>query len=259
MPFQESNGIRYFHFEIFRDYPITQAIFTRLGGVSPSPWSSLNVGGTVGDAPDRVQENRRRVFDCVGRSLETLHDVWQVHSAKVVQAKEPRGTMPFVQADILISETPGITLFMRFADCVPIFLYDPQKAAIGMVHAGWLGTVRRAAEAAVQGMIQAFGSSPGDLLAGIGPSIGPDHYEIGEDVIRQFSLSFGPIAEDFIQNRNGIHYLDLWAANQHLLEAQGLSMIEVAGHCTVCENTDWFSHRAEQGRTGRFAALLSKE
>jgi YfiH family protein len=128
-----------------------------------------------------------------------------------------------------------------------------------MVHAGWLGTVRRAAEAAVKAMVEAFGSSPGDLVAGIGPSIGPDHYEIGEDVHSQFSSSFGPQAEEFFQDKNGRHYLNLWSANQHLLETQGVSKIEVAGLCTSCENVDWFSHRAERGRTGRFAALLSRE
>lgn len=259
MLFQDINGIQFFQFDIYRSYPLVQGIFTRHGGVSPSPWSSLNVGGTLGDDPDRVQENYKRVFASTGRALETLYDVWQVHSATVVHACEPRGEASLQQADILISATPEITLFMRFADCVPIFLYDPRKHAIGMVHAGWLGTVRHAVETAVQAMTQQFGSESGDILAGIGPSIGPDHYEVGEDVRAQVSSSFGPKGDDFFVTRNGKMYLDLWSANRYLLEEQGVSQIEMAGICTACMNDDWFSHRAEKGSTGRFGALLSLE
>ena len=259
MPFQEFNGIRFFQFDSLRSFPLAHGIFTRQGGVSPVPWSSLNVGGTVGDDPDRVQENRKRLFEVTGCALETFHDVWQIHSAKVVHAHAPRGEAAPQQADILISSTPGIALFMRFADCVPIFLYDPRKHAIGMVHAGWLGTVRRAVDAAVQAMAQEFGSSPRDILAAIGPSIGPDHYEVGEDVRGQFTSNFGPRAEDFFVTRKGKLYLDLWAANQYLLEEQGLSEIEIAGICTACSTDDWFSHRAEEGSTGRFGAVLSLE
>lgn len=259
MPFAQTGSIRYFQFNIFRDHALLQGIFTRHGGVSPDPWSSLNVGGTVGDDPDRVQENRRRVFESMGRSIATLHDVWQVHSADVVHAREPRRETPLQQADILISATPETTLFMRFADCVPIFLFDPRRKAIGMVHAGWLGTVRRAAEVAVQAMTREFGCEPKDILAGIGPSIGPDHYEVGIDVIEQFRSSFGSHADDFISTINARTYLDLWSANRHLLEEQGVAEVEIAGICTACMNEDWFSHRTEHGRTGRFAALLSLE
>lgn len=259
MPFQEINGVRFFQFDSFRDYPLAHGIFTRHGGVSPRPWSSLNVGSTVGDDPDRVQENHERLFEVTGCALEAVHDVWQVHSANVIHAHKPRGEASPQQADILVSATPGIALFMRFADCVPILLYDPRKHAIGMVHAGWLGTVRRAVEAAVQAMTREFDSVPKDIVAAIGPSIGPDHYEVGDDVYEQFSSSFGPGADEFFATRKGRMYLDLWAANQFMLEEQGLSEIEIAGLCTACSTDDWFSHRAEKGSTGRFGAFLSLE
>ena len=259
MPFQNINGLRYFQFDIFKNHPLSQAIFTRHGGVSPVPWHSLNVGGTVGDDPVRVQENRRQVFMTAGREIESLHDVWQVHSADVVHAEKPRGNSSPIKADIIISSNPEITLFMRFADCVPIYLYDPNTPAICIAHAGWLGTVRRAAEIAVGAMIQTFGTSPENLLAGIGPSIGPDHYEIGQDVLTQFSSSFGAQASDHIVEHDRRSYLNLWSANKYLLEEQGVSEIEMAGICTVCENGDWFSHRAEHGETGRFAAIFNLE
>jgi YfiH family protein len=259
MPFQDFNGLRYFHFDIFDGHAITQALFTRRGGVSPMPWRSLNVGGTVGDDPVRVQENRRQVFKTSGRDVESLHDVWQVHSADVVHADGPRGNSPPKKADIIITSNPEITLFMRFADCVPIYLYDPHTPAICIAHAGWLGTVRRAAEVAVRAMITTFGSSPENLLAGIGPSIGPDHYEVGQEVLTQFSSSFGASASDHIVEHEQRSYLNLWSANKHLLEEQGVSEIETAGICTACENEDWFSHRAEHGETGRFAAIFNLE
>jgi YfiH family protein len=148
---------------------------------------------------------------------------------------------------------------MRFADCVPIFLLDPQIPAIGMVHTGWLGTVRRAAEAAVQAMINTFMCSPENILAGIGPSIGPDHYQVGPDVIEQFSASFGVDASEHILVDGQETYLDLWSANQYLLQEQGVKQIEIAKICTVCHNYDWFSHRAERGSTGRFAAVFGLE
>jgi YfiH family protein len=259
MPFQHINGLRYFHFDIFDGQAISHAIFTRHGGVSPMPWRSLNVGGTVGDDPVRVQENRRQVFMTLGRDVGSLHDVWQVHSANVVHAERPRGNAPPKKADIIMTSNPEITLFMRFADCVPIYLYDPQVPAICIAHAGWLGTVRRAAEVAVMAMKHTFGTSPENLLAGIGPSIGPDHYEVGEEVLTQFSSSFGTHASDHIVVEHRRSYLNLWSANRHLLEVQGVTEIETAGICTACENEDWFSHRAEHGETGRFAALLNLE
>ncbi len=259
MPFSQNNGTQSFHFELFHNYPLSQAIFTRHGGISPAPWDSLNVGGTVGDDLERVHENRKKVFDAYGRQVASLHDVWQVHSADVVHADQPRGSDPPQKADIIITANPAITLFMRFADCVPIYLFDPVTPAIGMAHAGWLGTVRRAAEAAVRAMQATFGSKPQDMLAGIGPSIGPDHYEVGQDVIDAFNSSYGSKASKHILQRGPKRFLNLWSANKSILEQEGVGVIEIAGICTVCDNHDWYSHRAEKGKTGRFAALFNLE
>jgi len=236
---------------------IVHGIFTRLGGISPTPWKSLNIGGTVGDAPSRVQENRRRLFAALGRSPESLYDVWQVHSARYVVAQGPHDGAPLVRADILLTRQPSVTLLMRFADCVPILLFDPRKHAAGLAHAGWLGTVRKTAAAAVRAMRKEFGSSPDDLIACLGPSIGPDHYEIGTDVLEAFEGSFGPQAEDCVIRRGERVFLDLWRASRLLLEAEGVRQIEVAGICTACAVEDWYSHRAENGRTGRFGALIA--
>ncbi len=257
MPFTEKNGIRYLTFESFPG-EVLHGVISRRGGVSPAPWESLNVGGTVGDEKLRVRENRQRSFEAFGRSLASIFDVWQVHSAEAVCAEAPiNPDTDLTQADIILTDRPEVTLYMRFADCVPVLFHDPVKGVIGIAHAGWLGTVRGAARAAVEAMQKRYGSRPADILAGIGPSIGPDHYEIGPDVIEQVMITFGKQSEQLIETHEGRTHLDLWTANRLQLQDAGVEQIEMAGVCTACSLDDWFSHRAEKGRTGRFGALMA--
>ncbi len=256
MPFRQVGSLRIFEFPSLSHPHLVQAIFTRQGGVSPEPWRSLNVGGTVGDNRERVVENRRRSFAAVGRPFESIYDSWQVHSATVEVVRAPRGSGPLVQADALVTDNPGVTLFMRFADCVPILLFDPVRAVLGIVHAGWLGTVRQVARATVETMARVYGCRPGDIRAGIGPSIGPDHYPVGEEVAAQVRAAFPQAAPALLTTRDGAIHLDLWTANRLQLEQAGVESIETAGICTACHLEDWYSHRGENGRTGRFGGLL---
>jgi YfiH family protein len=263
MPFRTSDSIHYFFFESFDAAGVTHGVITRRGGVSLQPWDSLNVGATVGDDLAHVQENRRRTFQAFGRPLDTLFDVWQVHSADVVCSDAPRPPeQEHARADAILTDRPGVTLFMRFADCVPVLLYDPARKAAGLVHAGWQGTVRGTLTAAVEAMQAQYGSRPEDLLSGIGPSIGAHHYEVGPEVAEQVQAAFGADASALMQpspgaNGSGRVLLDLWSANRVLLERLGVRRIEVAGVCTACHVQDWYSHRAEKGRTGRFGALIA--
>jgi polyphenol oxidase len=251
----QHNGIRYFTFDSLQ---VKHAIFTRHGGVSPDPWGSLNVGGTVGDDLARVRENRILSFQALGCAPESIFDVWQVHSADVVCARAPRPVdASYHQADIILTDKPDVTLFMRFADCVPIMVSDPRRGVIGIAHAGWMGTLRDVASATVNAMQKEYGSNPADIVACIGPSVGPDHYEIGADVILQVMQKFGDESELILKSHNGKIHFDLWETNRLLLERAGVENIEVSGICTVCNIHDWFSHRAEKGRTGRFGALIS--
>ena len=255
MPFIQHNGLRYFQFETLKT---RHAVFTRQGGVSPEPWGSLNVGGTVGDDLDRVKKNRHLSFAALGRNPESVFDVWQVHSADAVCANAPRPEKESLrQADIILTDKRDVTLFMRFADCVPILLHDPRKGVVGVAHAGWMGTLRDVAASTVKAMKAQYDSNPADILACIGPSIGPDHYEIGADVILQVMQKFGDESEQVLKSHNGKIHFDLWKTNQILLERAGVEKIEIAGICTACHTGDWFSHRAEKGRTGRFGALIS--
>ena len=255
MPIFQHNGLRYFQFESLQT---KHAIFTRHGGVSPKPWGSLNVGGTVGDNLERVRQNRIRSFEAMERAPESIFDVWQVHSADVVCARTPRPLdEAYRQADIILTDQPRVTLFMRFADCVPILLYDPRQGVVGLAHAGWMGTLRDVAHWTVEAMRKNYNSNPADIIAGIGPSIGPDHYEIGADVILKVMQKYGDEAEHLLKSHNGKIHFNLWETNRLSLERAGVGRIEVSGICTACHTQDWFSHRAEKGRTGRFGALIS--
>jgi hypothetical protein len=146
---------------------------------------------------------------------------------------------------------------MRFADCVPIFFYDPIHRAIGLAHSGWLGTVRRVPVAAIQAMAEEFGTHPNDLIAGIGPAIGPDHYPIGSEVVERVREAFGANADDHLEIRDGEVYLNLWSANRDLMAREGVKSVEVAELCTACHLEDWYSHRGEGRITGRFGAMIA--
>ena len=255
MPFVQNHNLRYLQ---FNSLPVRHAVFTRQGGVSPEPWGSLNVGGTVGDDLARVKENRLLSFQALGCNPESIFDVWQVHSADVVCARAPRPIdESYRQADIILTDKLDVTLFMRFADCVPILVFDPRKAVIGVAHAGWMGTLRDVATNTVTALHKNYGSNPADIIACIGPSIGPDHYEVGADVILQVMQKFGDESDQMLLSNNGKIHFDLWKTNKLLLERAGVGKIEVAGICTACHTEDWYSHRAEKGRTGRFGALIS--
>ncbi|MFC1997254.1 peptidoglycan editing factor PgeF [Chloroflexota bacterium] len=215
-------------------------------------------GGYLGDKLEHTYINRVRSFKAVGRDPETVYDVWQVGSADVICADTPRPRdVAHKKADAIMTDNPEITLFMRFADCVPILLFDPVKKVVGVAHAGWQGTVRKIASAAVDRMVSFYGSKPANIRAGIGPSIAPHHYQIGPEVVQKVKEAFGVMAARLLPSQNGLTYFDLWAANQILLKDAGLLNIETSGFCTACHLDDWFSHRGENGKTGRFGTLIA--
>lgn len=258
MPFFRADKLQYFSFDIFDDHKLVQAVFTRIGGVSPQPWAELNLGGTVGDEPQHVATNRELALRAMNRGINSVFDVWQVHSAHVVITESPRPQhMPHQKADAILTNNPDVTLIMRFADCVPILLHDPVKNVIGLVHAGWQGTVKKVISSAIREMRDHFGSSPSDIMAGIGPSIGPDHYAVGHDVAEQVEQAFNRDSQGLLKNYNGHIHFDLWKANELLLQQEGVRSIELSGLCTACDLEHWFSHRAEKGKTGRFGALIA--
>ncbi|MCC6187661.1 MAG: peptidoglycan editing factor PgeF [Anaerolineales bacterium] len=252
----DANGIHIFQFESLEVGPVAHGIFARHGGVSPEPYASLNLSVSTGDSRENVRENRTRAFRALARAPDTVADLWQVHSADVIVADTPNGPHDYKgKADGLITDRPGVTLFLRFADCVPILLYDPRRPAVGVVHAGWRGTLLKACAAAVQAMRESYGTRPSDIVAAIGPSIGPCHYAVGPEVVAATRVVFAE-AEALLQRVNGAYHLDLWQANAQALRAAGVEQVEVGEVCTACRRADFFSHRANGGRTGRFGALI---
>ncbi|MBT3188341.1 MAG: peptidoglycan editing factor PgeF [Anaerolineae bacterium] len=257
MPFFQEDTIRYFQFQNFPN-SITHAVFTRQGGVSPAPWTSLNLGGGIGDELANVRENRIRTFTALGRDPESVFDLWQVHGTRAVFASKPR--QPNVhedKGDLIFTDNPNVTLFMRFADCTPLLFVDSSQGIVGIAHAGWMGTVRGVATAAINAMQEHYDSKPENIQVAIGPSIGPDHYEVGDNVIQQVRAAFGEDAESLLQKVGERRHFDMWAANRIQLERAGVTQIESANICTACHLDDWFSHRVEKGKTGRFGALIA--
>ena len=210
------------------------AVTARSGGVSSGPYATLNLSLSVGDDPGCVLENRRRLAAGFGATLEDFVFARQVHGAAVrVVGAADRGSGAYclddavADADALVTKSPGVVLAILTADCVPIVLHDPVAAVLACVHAGWRGTVAGVTTAALAAM-QALGSSPSDVIAGIGPAIAAARYQVGPDVHQAVTGAFGPAAAAFI--RPDTHpdsgpdrwLLDLWAANRHALVAAGV-------------------------------------
>jgi hypothetical protein len=237
---------------------VTHGVFTRKGGESAAPWLSLNLGGNVGDDPAAVRHNHERMYSALKVSEERACSVWQVHGADVIMANGPvRGRRWLALADSMVTDRPDTPLSMRFADCTPLLFHDPVRGVIGMAHAGWRGTVQGVGSNTVRAMCDSYGCQPSDIRAGIGPSIGPEKYQIGEEVVDAVRGYFGTV--DGLIRRDpddGTAYLNLWEANRLDLERAGVEQIEIAELCTASRTDEFFSHRAENGRTGRFGAVM---
>jgi polyphenol oxidase len=248
--------LRYYQFEQWSG--LKHGIFTRRGGVSSEPWASLNMGGNVGDDPAHVRQNHDLMYDSLNVNGERACTVWQVHTADVIVAAEPNPEQRWLaQADGIVTDRLDTPLTMRFADCTPLFFFDPVQGVIGLAHAGWRGTVAGVGANTVRTMVETYGCKPANIQAGIGPSIGLERYQVGEEVVDAVQAYF--VTTDGLIRRDrsdGTAYLDLWAANRLDLERAGVEQIEVAGICTAENVDEFFSHRAEKGRTGRFGAVL---
>ncbi len=252
----ENLGLVYYQFEALAAEPgVRHGFFTRAGGVSRPPYASLNLGASVGDDPEAVAENRRRCFAALGLDEAWVVTPHQVHSTVVARVGRADGGRVVDATDGLVTAEPGTALFLRFADCVPIVLYDREHRAVGLVHAGWRGTLEGIAGAGVRAMQAHFGSQPGRLWAGIGPAIGACCYQVGADLAEAFARRFGPRVVS--QPPGGGAHLDLVAANAIALQEEGLGHVELAGLCTACRVDEFFSHRREAGHTGRLGAVVA--
>lgn len=256
---------------VFPHITARHGLSTRLGGVSEGHLASLNAGFTVGDEPERVWHNRS-VF---ARHLGLDNLTWllsMTHGNEVVVVKEKpvlpvdRSARPatLYSADACVTDCPGAPLSLTVADCVPVFFHDPVRKAVGLAHAGWRGTVTRIVGNTVRALVEQYGSRPEDIRVGIGPSIGPDSFEVGSEVMEEFGAAFPRHPEllrthpDTDSARQGKGFIDLWSANRvAALEAGVLDgNIQISGWCTYLHPELFFSHRRDKGRSGRLIAAI---
>lgn len=253
----ERSGLAYYRSKKWRG--LRHGIFTRRGGVSSGQWTSLNLGGNIGDDSAAVGENHRRMYDAVNARGDRATTTWLVHGTDVVIADAPaNGKGWLAKADGMITDQPNLPLVMRFADCVPLLIYDPVNVAIGLGHAGWRGTVNGIAAKMVNALRHAYGSKPEDIQVVMGPAISHSNYQVGSEVVE---AAFSYYGEDSgvvrTDPKDGAASLDLWLANQLDFQHLGVDHVEVLRLCTYENTDDFFSHRAEQGETGRFGVIIS--
>jgi hypothetical protein len=253
--------VSFYRINVFDEYPnLIQAIFTRAGGVSQPPFNSLNMGWSVGDNPQAVKQNYQLACRAVQVTLSQTVTCHQIHEADILTIDsisnfdDTNQQAIAGQADGLVTGKVGIYLMMRFADCTPLLFFDPVQEAVGLAHAGWRGTMHNVAGATVQAM-KSVGCLPENIMAVIGPSIGPCCYEVGPDVIEAVAQQFDDSATLFTFQSTSA-YFNMWEANCRQLVRSGVKQIIQTKLCTACHTDKFFSHRAEKGRTGRFGAII---
>lgn len=249
-----AGSLVYYTFPSLEDLGLGHAVVTRHGGTSQPPFAGLNVGHSVGDDPEKVDTNHRLIFNHWGLDRERVVTARQVHGHMVAVVGRQDGGKVIPDSDALATAERGLALLLRFADCVPILLYDPGHRAFALGHAGWRGIAAGLAPRMVRTMAAALGSDPKQLVAALGPAIGPCCYQVGEEVIAAIQPAV-PEWEMAVEKRNGTFYLDMWAAIARQLRAEGVRQVEVGGICTADNTEHFFSYRREKGRTGRFATL----
>ncbi len=223
------------------------ALSTRNGGVSPEQFG-MNLSFSVGDDPEGVRENRRRFFGQLGIESERIAFQRQVHGTAIRVVDEP-GIYP--ACDGLVARRPELFLAVSVADCVPVFLCDPVKRTVAVVHAGWRGAAAGVVDRALETLFD-LGTNPSNLLAFVGPSAGACCYEVGEDVAVQFEGQF------VARSRAGTPHVDLKGVARSTLQQAGVSdeAIEVSPLCTICRPDLLHSYRRDGSRSGRMMGII---
>jgi len=237
---------------------------TRLGGVSQGMWESLDLGPSRGDDPDHVRENYRRFLSAIGARGGRMAMTNQVHGGAVRCVTmadvhtDPCDRVGY-EADGLMTDLPEVALVVYSADCIPILFYDPARRVVAAVHAGWRGTAAGIAAVAVERMKEVYGCRPEDILAAVGPGIGPDCFETHEDVPNAMTAALSTAVLQHIRiKENGKFAVDLKGINAMRLEQAGLdpAHIAVSGICTACHPEKFWSHRKQGTDRGSMAAAI---
>ena len=243
---------------------VAHGFSTRLGGVSQGAFTSLNLGLTRGDDPEHVRENYRRFLSAVGASGKAFAMCDQVHgdTVRAITTADVKGDLYgklHYEADGMMTAIPGVALVVFSADCIPVLLYDPVRRVIAAVHSGWRGTAAGIVTRAVERMGQVYGCRPENILAAIGPGIGPCCFETHEDVPNAMMAAVASPALPFIKiKENGKFSVDLKGINAKRLELAGLdpANIAVCRDCTAGMEEKYWSHRRQGTERGSMAAVI---
>ncbi len=242
---------RYILPSIFQAFPtVIAAQSTRLGGVSAAPYTSLNLGLHTNDQLQSVQQNRALFFSDLGFTEAATAGGFQVHQDQIKIVDKPGQVTGY---DAFITQQKGILLSVTIADCTPILLYDPTQKVIAAIHAGWKGTRDHIVDKTLQKMIHTFGTMASDCYAYIGACIDECTFEVDADVADHFATDYK--RWDAKLNK---YFVDLKQANKDQLLLHGIpaGQIEISPYSTVSHNQYFFSHRKEQGQTGRMLAVI---
>jgi len=275
----KSQGLQVLQLVPFAKLPwLVHGFSTRLGGTSTLDGQKvLNLSFTDWDTKESVAANRRLLQTSVGAREFALVTMKQIHS-DVIRLFSTASVAPS-KGDASMTKEPGLLLGAQTADCVPILLVDPKERAVAAIHAGWRGTLARITQKTAGRMHLEFGSRPGDLLAAIGPSIGPCCYEVSAELVTKFTAQFADAQDYFDEARTGDEpnplqwlnmkppghqpppknvRLDLWKANRSQLLAAGLSAknIFASDLCTACRRDLFFSYRKEGELSGRMLSVI---
>lgn len=260
-----NNQIELIRFQKLMEYSndLIHCFSTRIGGVSTGNWSSLNLGFNSEDLRENILVNINMISECIKVDINNLVFSKQVHGDQIrIVTSKNRGegiTVPICEeCDGLMTNEPNVALITFVADCVPVLFYDPIKKVIAATHAGWRGTVKKIACKTVKKMEEVYDSNEEDIIACIGPSIGPCCFEVGEQVLEEFKKSFSFYKELINENDGGKVKINLWKANAMQLIEIGLkeSNICLSELCTVCNNDTFYSYRGDNGETGRLGAII---
>jgi YfiH family protein len=256
-----SNGVVYYASPLLEARGIAHAFSTRIGGISPPPFDSMNLGNPNGcavqDQNERIAENYRRLMHAAGCENLPRFYLHQIHG-NVVAVVDGTDFSNSAKGDALVTRRADYVLSVRIADCCPVLLATPDGHAVAAIHAGWRGAVGGVIKAAISKLIEIADVNPASLIAAVGPCIGFDAFEVGPEVLSEFEAVFGaqaPLRHD----GNGKGHVDLAAACRLQLIRSGVQPdhIDTTDRCTHRDAAEFFSHRRDKGVTGRMAALIA--
>lgn len=256
------NGINYLSIPEFEKTGVVKTAFTtRIGGISEGAFESLNMGGMTKDDPRKVNENRKKLNEALGIQNHTVVYLGQIHSDEIAVLKQDNiaknEVMKINDTDAVVTNVPEVALVTLHADCIPVFFMDEINKVIALAHAGWRGTVQEIAAKTARTMKNEFGSRYENIKTAIGPGISSCCFETGTEVYEEFNNKF-PYAEAcFTKKEDGKYLIDLKKVNYLQLQKEGIKEILVSEFCTKCNEKLFFSHRRDNGITGRLAAVIA--